>query len=51
MFIDPSTKKRRLEIEGTEINWQGDMSSIYCESEEIKSIVTKQQFSNMEYRL
>ncbi len=50
-FIDPFTKKRRLEIEGTEINWQGDMSSIYIENEDIKSIVTHQQFKEMEYKI
>lgn len=51
VFVDPFTKKTRLEIEGTEINWQGDMSSVYCESDEIKSIVTKEQFADEEYRV
>lgn len=51
VFTDPFTKKKRLLIEGTELNWQGDMSSIYCEADEIKSIVTHQQFKSIEYTI
>ena len=51
VFTDPFTKKKRLLIEGTEVNWQGDMSSIYCEADEIKSIVTHQQFKSIEYTI
>lgn len=48
-FIDPFTKKRRLGIEGIEVNWQGDRSSMYIESRDIKSIVTKEQYKQIEY--
>ena len=51
VFIDPFTKKKRLLIEGTEVNWQGDMSSIYCEAEDIKTILTHEQFEQNAYRL
>ena len=51
VFIDPFTKKKRLLIEGTEVNWQGDMSSIYCEAEDIKTILTHEQFQQNAYRL
>ena len=51
VFIDPFTKKKRLELEGTEINWQGDMSSIYCEANEIKVIITKEQLASIEYKV
>jgi hypothetical protein len=51
VFIDPFTKKKRLLIEGTEVNWQGDMSSIYFEADEIKSIVTHEKFKSIEYTI
>jgi len=51
VFVDPFTKKKRLLIEGTEVNWQGDRSSVYCESNEIKSVVTKEQYESVEYKL
>ena len=51
VFIDPFTKKKRLELEGTEINWQGDMSSIYCEANEINTIITKEQMASIEYKV
>lgn len=51
VFTDPFTKKKRLLIEGTKVNWQGDMSLIYCEANEIKTIVTHQQFKSIEYTI
>ena len=51
VFIDPFTKKKRLLIEGTEINWQGDMSAVYCEAENIKSVITKEQIESIKYEV
>lgn len=51
VFIDPFTKKKRLELEGTRINWQGDMSCIYCESEEINEIITKEMLESISYKV
>jgi len=51
VFIDPFTKKKRLLLEGTEVNWQGDMSNVYCEAENIKSVITKEQIESIKYEV
>lgn len=48
-FLDIFTKNERLELEGIEINWQGDRSTTYYDIEDIKSIVTKEQFEHIKY--
>ena len=51
VFIDPFTRKKRLQIEGTEVNWQGDMSCVYLEVEEIKSILTHKLYEENCYKV
>ena len=51
VFVDPFTRKKRLQIEGEETNWQGDRSCINCEAEQIKTILTHEQYEANCYKV
>ena len=51
VFIDPFTKQKRIEVEGTEENWQGDRSCIYYENKDIKSVITREMLESIKYEV
>lgn len=51
VFLDPFTKETRICLEIIEMNWQGDMSEKYIESQDIKSIATKEDFEKINYKV
>lgn len=51
VFLDPFTKETRICLEIIEMNWQGDMSEKYIESQDIKTIATKEDFEKINYKV
>lgn len=49
--IDPFNNKKQLFTEHWEYNWQGDGTLLVFYEEDIKFVVTKEQFRSIEYKL
>lgn len=49
IFIDAFTKKTRIVLQTVEMNWQGDISEMYLDDKDIKSVVTHEQFNKIKY--
>lgn len=49
VFIDDFTKKTRIVLQTIEMNWQGDISEMYLDDKDIKSVVTHEQFKQIKY--
>jgi len=49
--IDPFTKKKQLFTEHWEYNWQGDGTLVVFYDEDIKTILTKEQFETNCYKV
>lgn len=49
--IDPFNNKKQLFTEHWDYNWQGDGTLLVFYEEDIKTVVTKEQFKNIEYKV
>lgn len=48
-FIDPFIKEKKIRVDFINRNWQGDCSDETYNNENINSIVTKEQYKQIEY--